>query len=44
MRANLLDEQATAILAAVKTSPRATLKCFCEGLTDVVVLKSCVVP
>jgi hypothetical protein len=44
VRAHLLDEQSTAILAAVKTSPRATLKCFCEGLTDVVVLRSCVNP
>lgn len=44
VRAHLLDEQATAILAAAKTNPRATLKCFCEGLSEVVVLRSCVNP
>ncbi len=44
IRAGLLDEQALAILARAKENPKLTLKCFCEGLTDVVVLKSCVAP
>jgi hypothetical protein len=44
IRATLLDEQAATILEGVKTNPRVALKCFCEGLTDVVVLKSCVNP
>ena len=44
VRAYLLDDQATAILTAAKENPKVALKCFCEGLTDVVVLKSCVNP
>lgn len=45
VRAILLDEQAEAILAAAKTTPRVTLKCYCEGLAgSEVVLKSCVTP
>lgn len=43
-RANLLDDQAAAVLAAARENPRLTLKCFCEGLADVVILKSCVQP
>jgi hypothetical protein len=43
IRANLLDERASAVLAAVKDAPRVTLKCFCEGVSGVdVVLKSCI--
>lgn len=44
VRAQLLDDQASAILTAAKENPNLALKCFCEGLTDVVVLKSCVNP
>jgi tRNA_anti-like len=44
VRANLLDDQSAAILGAAKENPRLTLKCFCEGLTDLVVAKSCVQP
>jgi len=43
VRANLLDERASAVLAAVKDAPRVTLKCFCEGISGAdVVLKSCI--
>lgn len=42
VHASLLDEQATSILDAVKANPTVTLKCFCEGMTTDVVLKSCV--
>ena len=41
--AGLLDEQASSILASVRENPRVRLKCFCEGLSTNVVLKSCVV-
>ena len=44
VRANLLDEQAGAILAEASTGARLTLKCFCEGLSGHVILKSCVKP
>lgn len=40
--ARLLAEQASAILAGVQENPRVRLKCFCEGLSTNVVLKSCV--
>lgn len=40
--AGLLADQASAILAGVRENPRVRLKCFCEGLTTNVVLKSCV--
>lgn len=42
VQANLLDDQATEILAAAVVGRRLTLKCFCAGLTGNVVLKSCV--
>jgi hypothetical protein len=42
VRANLLDEQASAILTSAKEDPRLTLKCFCEGLDGHVIVKSCV--
>lgn len=38
----LLADQAPAILAAIQENPRVRLKCFCEGLSANVVLKSCV--
>ena len=44
VRANLLDEQAPAILAKTKEDPRVTLKCYCEGLDGNLILKSCVRP
>jgi hypothetical protein len=40
--AGLLAEQAAAILDEVQKSPRVRLKCFCQGLSTNVVLKSCV--
>ena len=44
VRANLLDEQAAAILERAQKEQKMTLKCFCEGLNGHVILKSCVVP
>jgi len=44
IRANLLDEQAAAILANIPADKHLTLKCFCEGLNGHVILKSCVKP
>jgi hypothetical protein len=44
VRANLLEDQAVAIMAEVAPDRRLTLKCFCEGLSGHVVLKSCVKP
>ena len=38
----LLDDQAEAIMAAVEQETRVQLKCFCEGLTTDVVLRSCI--
>ena len=40
--AALLAEQAATILAGVQENPRVRLKCFCEGFSTNVVLKSCV--
>ena len=42
VRANLLDEQAAAILIKTKENPRLTLKCYCEGVDGNLILKSCV--
>jgi hypothetical protein len=44
VRANLLEEQAAAILERAQKEPKMTLKCFCEGLNGHVILKSCVLP
>jgi hypothetical protein len=44
VRAHLLDDQATAILAEATPGQRVTLRCFCEGLSGDVTLKSCVRP
>jgi len=41
--AGLLAEQASAILSGLSEDRRVRLKCFCEGLSTHVVLKSCVV-
>jgi hypothetical protein len=42
VRANLLDEDAAAIVKEVSAGQRVRLKCFCAGLDGHVVLKSCV--
>jgi hypothetical protein len=42
VRANLLDDEAAAIIAEAQSGARIRLKCFCEGLDGNVVLKSCI--
>lgn len=42
VRANLLDEDAAAIIKEAATGQHVRLKCFCAGLDGHVVLKSCV--
>jgi hypothetical protein len=42
IEARLLDEQADATLAASPAGERVTLRCFCEGLQERVILKSCI--
>lgn len=42
VRANLLDEDAAAIVKEAAAGQRVRLKCFCAGLDGHVVLKSCV--
>ena len=44
VRANLLDDQAAAIIDAARVGERLTVKCFCAGLDGHVILKSCVLP
>lgn len=44
VRAALHEDRAAAILPTLANGERVTLRCFCEGLTDHVQLKSCVVP
>ena len=44
VQATLLDDRAAAVLAAVGESRRVRLKCYCDGLTTTVRLKSCVLP
>ena len=44
VQANLLDDRATATLAAATAGQRVTLRCFCEGLATNVILKSCIKP
>jgi hypothetical protein len=44
VQASLLDDRAAAVLAAVGESRRVRLKCYCDGLTTTVRLKSCVLP
>ena len=44
VEATLLDERAAAVLAAVGESRRVRLKCYCDGLSTTVRLKSCVLP
>ena len=42
VRANLLEEQAAAVLAKGKENPTMTLRCYVEGLDGHLQLKSCV--
>jgi tRNA_anti-like len=42
VRANLLDDDAAAILKVATVGQRVTLRCFCSGLNTDVILKSCV--
>lgn len=44
VRANLLDEDAPAILQRVSAGERITIRCYCEGLDGHVLLKSCMQP
>jgi hypothetical protein len=44
VRANLLDDRAVPILARARENPRITLRCYCDGLSGNVILKSCVMP
>ena len=42
IRANLLEDEAAAIIAEAQSGARIRLKCFCDGLDGNVVLKSCI--
>ena len=42
--ANLLDDQAAAIVKSATSGERLTLKCYCEGFAADIILKSCVKP
>lgn len=44
VEARLLDDRATATLAASPIGERVTLRCFCEGRQTNVILKSCIKP
>lgn len=44
VRANALDDEGAAIVAAARVGEKLTVKCFCAGLDTNVVLKSCVLP
>jgi hypothetical protein len=44
VQAWLLDDEAAEIMGAVGNGDRVTLKCFCEGRLEHVVLKSCIRP
>ena len=44
VEASLHEDVSAQILATVADGQRLTLKCFCEGLNDLVRLKSCVPP
>ena len=44
VQAWLLDDEAAEIMSAVGNGDRVTLKCFCEGRAEHVVLKSCIRP
>jgi hypothetical protein len=44
VKANLLDDQANDILVSAVIGQRLRLKCYCAGMSDTLVLKSCVKP
>jgi hypothetical protein len=44
VRALLLDDQAESILGTAAEGQRIRLKCFCAGVQQAVILKSCVKP
>jgi len=44
IQANLLVDTANDVMTGVQPGQRITLKCFCEGLSTNVLLKSCVKP
>lgn len=44
VRVSLHEDRAPEIARTLTNGQRATFRCFCEGLTDHVQLKSCVVP
>jgi hypothetical protein len=44
VQAWLLEDEAAGIMDAFGTGDRVTLKCFCEGRDEHVVLKSCIRP
>jgi hypothetical protein len=44
VQANLLADTADQVLAGLETKQRITLKCFCDGLSTNLILKSCTRP
>lgn len=44
VRVSLHEDRAPEIAKTLTNGQRATFRCFCEGMTDHVQLKSCVVP
>lgn len=44
VRVSFHEDQADESLKTLDVGRRITLRCFCEGLTDLVTLKSCVIP
>ena len=44
VRASLHEDRAVELFKTLANGQRTTLRCFCEGMTDHVQLKSCVVP
>jgi hypothetical protein len=44
VQANLLTDTAAQVLAGLEPKQRITLKCFCDGLSTNVILKSCTKP
>lgn len=44
VRVSLHEDRAAETVKTLVNGERATLRCFCEGLTELVQLKSCVIP
>ncbi len=44
VRISLHEDRAAEITKGLVNGQRATFRCFCEGVTDHIQLKSCVVP